>query len=193
MEEKDLIAEEETSFITLTDENGVEAEFEFMECIEYQGKEYIVLTPAEEDAAEILRLNVTKTSVPQFSVETAEYRRGNDVVKFATVPTWESGTLEVDDIVGVNTKDILISWLYLAYNPHTRMGGRMKDYKKTAILQEYTQDYELVREWEIQGIFIKKVTDSEFDRENDSKRKVSVEFEYDRALLTDVTYGVKFK
>ena len=40
MEEKDLIAEEETNFITLTDENGVEAEFEFMECIEYQGKEY---------------------------------------------------------------------------------------------------------------------------------------------------------
>lgn len=146
-----------------------------------------------KDAADILRLNVTKTSVPQFSVEVAEYRRGNDTVKFATVPTWESGTLEVDDIVGVNTKDILISWLYLAYNPHTRMGGRMKDYKKKAILQEYTQDYELIREWEIQGIFIKKVTDSEFDRENDAKRKVSVEFEYDRAILTDVTYGVKFK
>jgi hypothetical protein len=73
------------------------------------------------------------------------------------------------------------------------MGGRMKDYKKTAILQEYTQDYELVREWEIQGAFITKVTDSEFDRENDSKRKISVSFKYDRALLTDINYGVKFK
>jgi hypothetical protein len=144
-------------------------------------------------ASEALRLNVTKTSVPQFSVDVAEYRRGNDVVKFATVPTWESGSLEVDDVVGINTKDILISWLYLAYNPHTRMGGRMKDYKKTATLQEYTQDYELVREWQIEGIFLSKVTDSEFDRENDSKRKVVCEFQYDRAYLTDVTYGVNFK
>ena len=56
MEEKDLIAEEETSFITLTDENGVEAEFEFMECIEYQGKEYIVLLPADENSAEVVIL-----------------------------------------------------------------------------------------------------------------------------------------
>lgn len=144
-------------------------------------------------ASEVLRLNVVKTSVPQFSVETSEYRRGNDVVKFATVPTWESGSLTVDDIVGVNTKDILISWLYLAYNPHTRMGGRMKDYKKRAILQEYTQDYELVREWEIEGIFVKKVSDSEFDRENDSKRQLTVEFEYDRAILAEVNYGANFK
>ena len=112
------------------------------------------------------------------------------MVKFATVPEWEAGTLEVDDVVGLNTKDILISWLYLAYNPHTRMGGRMKDYKKVATLQEYTQDYELIREWRIEGIFVSKVTDAEFDRENDSKRKVSVEFQYDRALLTNVTYGI---
>ena len=58
MEEKDLIAEEETSFITLTDENGEEAEFEFMECIEYQGKEYIVLLPADEESAEVVILEV---------------------------------------------------------------------------------------------------------------------------------------
>ena len=58
MEEKDLIAEEETSFITLTDENGVENEFEFMECIEYQGKEYLVLLPADEDSAEVIILEV---------------------------------------------------------------------------------------------------------------------------------------
>ena len=58
MEEKDLIAEEETSFITLTDENGVENEFEFMECIEYQGKEYLVLLPADEESAEVIILQI---------------------------------------------------------------------------------------------------------------------------------------
>jgi hypothetical protein len=36
---------------------------------------------------EVLRLNVTKCPVPHFEVGVEEYRRGNDVVKFATVPT----------------------------------------------------------------------------------------------------------
>ena len=58
MEEKELMAEEETSFITLTDENGVENEFEFMECIEYQGKEYLVLLPADENSAEVIILQI---------------------------------------------------------------------------------------------------------------------------------------
>jgi len=60
MEEKNIPveAEEESSFITLTDENGVDTVFEFMECIEYQGKEYLVLLPADEDSAEVVILEV---------------------------------------------------------------------------------------------------------------------------------------
>ena len=58
MEDKELLAEEEISIITLTDENGVDMDFEFMECIEYQGKEYLVLLPAEEDSAEVVILEV---------------------------------------------------------------------------------------------------------------------------------------
>lgn len=58
MEDKELLTEEESNFITLTDENGAEAEFEFMECIEYQGKEYLVLLPADENSAEVVILEV---------------------------------------------------------------------------------------------------------------------------------------
>lgn len=51
-------AEEENSLITLTDENGVETVFEFMECIEYEGKEYLVLLPADEESSEVVILEV---------------------------------------------------------------------------------------------------------------------------------------
>lgn len=134
-------------------------------------------------ASESLRLNVTKCPVPHFSVETGEYRRGNDVVKFATVPTWSDGTIEVDDIVGLDTKAILLAWQYLVYNPNSRMGGRMAEYKKTAYLTEYTQDYEPIRQWTLEGVFIKGLSEQDFDRENDGKRKISVEFVYDRAIV----------
>ena len=60
MEEiKDLLPEEEEeSTITLTDENGDEVEFEYLDCIEYEGKEYLCLIPAEEEANEIVILEV---------------------------------------------------------------------------------------------------------------------------------------
>ena len=58
MENEELLQEEEASFISLTDENGEETEFEYLDCIEYEGKEYLVLLPAQEDVNEIVILEV---------------------------------------------------------------------------------------------------------------------------------------
>ena len=57
-DEKILTEEEESSVIVLTDENGNDVEFEYLDCIEYQGKEYLVLIPNEEDAEEIVILEI---------------------------------------------------------------------------------------------------------------------------------------
>ena len=58
MENEELLQEEESSILTLTDENGEDMDFEYLDCIEYDGKEYLVLMPAEEDANEIVILEV---------------------------------------------------------------------------------------------------------------------------------------
>ena len=58
MKENEILQEEETSLLSLTDENGVETEFEYLDCIEYNGKEYLVLLPAEEESSEIIILEV---------------------------------------------------------------------------------------------------------------------------------------
>lgn len=134
-------------------------------------------------AAEAIRLNVVKSSVPNFTVEVLEYRRGNDVVKFAGVPTFKDGSITVDDVVGMETKNILYAWQYLAYNPNTRKGGRMKDYKKTCTLMEYTQDYELIRTWSLEGCFVTGIDEGDFDRESDGKRQLTVAISYDRAVM----------
>ena len=51
-----------------------------------------------QTASDYIRLNVTKASVPNFSVETGEYRRGNDVVHYATTPTFADGSITVDEL-----------------------------------------------------------------------------------------------
>ena len=57
-DEKILNEEEESSIIMLTDENGNDVEFEYLDCIEYEDKEYLVLIPNEEDAEEIVILQI---------------------------------------------------------------------------------------------------------------------------------------
>ena len=59
MENEEILQEEEqTNIITLTDENGKNQDFEYLDCIEFEGKEYLVLMPADELATEIVILEV---------------------------------------------------------------------------------------------------------------------------------------
>lgn len=60
MENENLIPEEEeeSGILTLTDENGQNVDFEYLDCIEYEGKEYLVLMPADELETEIIILEV---------------------------------------------------------------------------------------------------------------------------------------
>ena len=55
---EELIPEEEVSVLTLTDENGEDVDFEYMDSIEYEGKEYLILTPMEEESGEIVILEI---------------------------------------------------------------------------------------------------------------------------------------
>ena len=54
MEQETNLPEEEVSMLTLTDENGQDVDFEYLDCLEYQGKEYLVLMPEGEDEIVIL-------------------------------------------------------------------------------------------------------------------------------------------
>lgn len=55
--ENNEILEEEVELLTLTDENGNESTFEYLDVIEYQGKEYLMLLPTD-DSGEIVILEI---------------------------------------------------------------------------------------------------------------------------------------
>ena len=58
MENNEILMEEEESILTLTDENGKDMAFEYLDCIEYEGTEYLVLMPADDDSNEIVILAI---------------------------------------------------------------------------------------------------------------------------------------
>ena len=53
---------EETNIIILSDENGNDVEFEFLDLLEYEGEEYIVLIPPEDDSGVILKIEADEDS-----------------------------------------------------------------------------------------------------------------------------------
>lgn len=60
--------ENEGALITLTDDEGNEVEFEFLDVVEYDNDEYIVLIENDEDADEVVILKINA-----LDEETEEY------------------------------------------------------------------------------------------------------------------------
>lgn len=66
MDENNIPEEELDNIIVLNDENGEEVKFEFLDLVELDGEEYVVLLPAdeaenEEEAGEVVILKVEDT------------------------------------------------------------------------------------------------------------------------------------
>ena len=131
---------------------------------------------------EVIRLTVNKAPVPHFELNDIEIRKGNSLVHYAGTPTFSDGTLEVDDMIGAQSKAVLEAWQNLAYNVVTDKGGRAIDYKKNATLIEYTSDHVKVRSWKLIGCWIKNISEDDYDKTNDDLVRIQGTIRYDRAI-----------
>ena len=131
---------------------------------------------------EVIRLTVNKAPVPHFELNDIEIRKGNSIVHYPGTPTFSDGTLEVDDMIGAQSKAVLEAWQNLAYNVVTDKGGRAIDYKKNATVIEYTSDHVKVRSWRLIGCWIKNISEDDYDKTNDDLVRVQGTIRYDRAI-----------
>ena len=137
------------------------------------------------NAQEIIRLSVSSASVPHFSQNPIEVRRGNTAVKYAGVLSWSSGSLECYDFIGAETKDILMAWQAKSGNPLYQTVGQQRDYKVSATLVEYTPDYnEIVRTWKLDGCWISSIEEDAYSVDANGARKIRCTIEYDRATVS---------
>lgn len=131
---------------------------------------------------EVIRLTVHETSVPHFELATLSIRRGNSVVKYAGVPTFNEGSLVCTDMIGAQSKAVLEAWHNLAYNVVTDKGGRAVNYKHNATLIEYTADHVRVRSWKLIGVWVSNISEDPYNMETDDIRRVTCAIQYDRAI-----------
>ena len=132
---------------------------------------------------EVLRLSVVKASVPHFTQSVIEVKRGNTIMKAAGVPSFEAGTLEVNDFIGADTKSVLMAWQRLSYDVTTEKVGRMTEYKKDCTLIEYTPDYEQIRYWDLKGCWVSGISEGTYDMESGDKRVITATIQFDKAIM----------
>lgn len=135
------------------------------------------------NAQEVIRLSVTRCPIPHFSQQPISVRRGNSELKYAGVPTFSSGTLEVNDFIGADTKSVLMAWQNLSYNVATEKVGLMQDYKKQCTLIEYSPDYQIVRQWKLYGCWISGIQEGDYSSDDNSKHTITATIEYDKAQI----------
>lgn len=139
--------------------------------------------PYITNAQEVLKFSVVQSSIPFFSQEVIQIKRGNSTMKAAGVPTFNAGSLVVNDYIGADTKSSLMAWQNLSYNVVTEKIGNMADYKKTCYLMEYTPDYKLVRTWKLYGCWVSALEEGAFNHEAGEKKQITATIEYDKAVM----------
>ena len=134
-----------------------------------------------KNAQEIIRLSVVSSSVPHFDQNVIEIRRGNSVLKYAGTPTFQSGSLVINDYIGADSKSVLQAWQNLSYNVKTEKVGLASEYKKDCFLIEYSPDYQVVRQWRLHGCWISGLQEDQYSNESNQKKSISATIQYDRA------------
>lgn len=138
---------------------------------------------AYTNAEDVLRISVSKSSVPKFTQTAIEVKRGNNTIKFAGTPSFSEGSIQLNDYIGAGTTEVLYGWQQLSYNTITEKVGRATDYKKDAYLLEYTPDYQLVRTWKLYGCWISDLSFDDYNHETNDKHNVSATIQYDKAII----------
>lgn len=150
----------------------------------YRSDDATRLLNTSDDNQEYIRLSVNKASVPHYSQEVIEIKRGNSTFKAAGVIKWDSQTLEVMDYIGADGKSILQAWQNLSGDVKSDTVGRMKDYKLKCELVEYTPDYkDVVRTYTLEGCWISKLSETDHSQESGSKRVITATIEFDKGYM----------
>ena len=136
-----------------------------------------------KNAQEVISLSVIKATIPHFSQSPIVVKRGNTTLKYAGVPEFDEGSLEVNDYIGADTKSVLMAWQNLSFNVTTGKVGLVSQYKKDCYLVEYSPDGQVVRRWRLHGCWISRLSEGEYNSENNSKKTISATIQYDRAEI----------
>lgn len=101
------------------------------------------------------RISAQECTMPRIELEETEVYYYNDRIKLASKPNPGEFNLQVLDFVSPAIVDQFWAWFILIYDPDTRNMGYANKYKRSAILNLYDPNSNLIRQWTLIGLWPK--------------------------------------
>lgn len=108
---------------------------------------------AGKDYNKHIRLSCTQAGIPSISVQAQDLKHGNETIKVAGSPSYETSEIQVYDTIGLDMQGLLQEWFDRIFNPDTHLMGLVSSYKANANLYLYSPDATVIRTWTLYGVF----------------------------------------
>lgn len=135
-----------------------------------------------------LDLVIQQAFLPQVSLQTLEFRHGNDAKKLAGVATFQQGSLTILDTLSRNELDVLMDWFYSTYNPETGEIGLASEYKKSGYITEFAADGRYQRRWTVNGMFISEANFGSLDAASGEMKQIQLTIQIDPSPMKPTYY-----
>jgi len=151
---------------------------------EVQRTNHFVFTFSNEKEPDLSNISLAVESVrmPSIQIATTDLRHGNEIVKVATNPQYEGGSVTIKDAIGADIEMVLWNWytMVLDVADYSRM-GLVKHYKREAALEQWSPDNMICRKWVCTGTFPTSIQPGDFNYSQPEKKLISCNFSVDKA------------
>jgi hypothetical protein len=136
-----------------------------------------------EGIDEEIALHVRSANLLEKQFDVIATRFFNDLVKQAGARTFSDLSLELHDAIGPDVERAIHTWQEQIQDSVTGYMGYAEDYKRSAKVTEYSINGDVRSVWQYEGVWPSSVNYGGMDREDVTKKTVSVTLSYDRGRL----------
>lgn len=133
--------------------------------------------------AETIRMACESVKIPSINLETTELRHGNEIVKVATNPSFDGGTIVMKDAIGADLELAIWKWFTLVLDvEHDSVMGLVVDYKKTTRLVQYSPNNAVARTWKCLGVFPTSFDAGDLNYASPDKKLITCNLSVDKCI-----------
>ena len=129
-----------------------------------------------------IKLSMVSGALPNETNEPIELNYGNEKRYVAGKVSFETFPLVCRDYVDQSTRDDIIEWRRLVYDPATGSVGLASDYKKDATITLYDPEGTAIRRCRLKGCWPSAVNHGALSYEEDGAINIEVTIRYDKPV-----------
>lgn len=135
------------------------------------------------DPSGMIELACDSTGLPTISNDPIELAHGNSKVKVAGQANVDDISVTVKDFIEPDIEQILWKWRLKVYNPENGKVGWAKNYKKDAVIVQYGPNGEVLRKWQLKGVWPTSLDLGEMSYDGGDKKSITMNLSVDNAYI----------